>query len=57
MIAGTIIWRRFWSGASKKRAYSSSGAQRHHTDGNTITSVPSQNPGTASMRIENERVT
>ena len=36
------------------------GTQMHtnyQIDGNTITSVPIQNPGTASIRMENERVT
>ena len=56
-IAGTIMCERFPSGSSKNGVYSSSGAQRHHTDGNTITSVPNQKPGTASMTRENERAT
>ena len=56
-MAGTIMCAKFFNGSSKNGVYSSAGAQRHQTEGNTITSVPSQNPGTASITSEKERAT
>ena len=35
--------------------YCNGGAQRHQTEGNTITSVPSQKLGIASINSEKER--
>ena len=55
MIAGTIIWLRFCSGSSRNGTYFTSGDQPHQIDGNTITMVPIQKLGTASIRMENER--
>ena len=56
MIAGRIICDRFCSGSSVKATNLTCGDQPHQIDGNTITMVPIQKLGTASIRIENERV-
>ena len=56
-IAGTIIWLKLATGSLKEGVYSRGGDQRHHTLGNTITSVPNQKLGTASIRGENDRAT
>jgi hypothetical protein len=55
MIAGMIIWLRFCSGLAPKETNFTSGDQPHQIDGNTMTMVPSQKLGTASIRIEKER--
>ena len=54
-IAGTIRCVRFAIGSTRNGVYSSSGAQRHQTEGNTMTRVPSQKPGIASITRENDR--
>ena len=40
---GTISWCRFLSGDSVNGTYSTDGDQPHQIDGNTTTSVPTQN--------------
>ena len=44
-------------GPAGKARTSRSGDQPHQIDGNTITMVPIQKLGTASIRMENERPT
>ena len=57
MIAGRIIWLRLCSGSCLKGMNFTSGDQPHQIEGNTITMVPIQKLGTASIRMENERPT
>ena len=54
--AGSANCFRFCSGLSVKATKFTCGDQPHQIDGNTITIVPIQKLGTASIRIENERV-
>ena len=55
MKAGISICLRFCSGFSVNGTYFTSGDQPHQIDGSTITIVPVQNAGTASIRNESER--
>ena len=57
MTAGRIIWLRLCSGSWRKGTNFTSGDQPHQIDGNTITMVPIQKLGTASIRMEKERPT
>ncbi len=56
MRAGNIICFRFCTGSSVKATNLTCGDQPHQIDGKTMTMVPIQKLGTASIRIENERV-
>ena len=56
MIAGMIICLRFCQRVvAEAHVVRPRGDQPHQIDGKTITMVPSQKLGTASIRIENER--
>ena len=55
--AGIRIWPIWRSGSSVNGVSLTSGDQPHQIDGNTITSVPTQKPGSASARMAKERVT
>lgn len=53
--AGIVIWARFLSASWVKGMYFTSGDQPHQINGNTITSVPTQKPGSTSARMAKER--
>ena len=57
MSAGKIICLRFCTGSTVKATKFTCGDQPHQIDGNTITNVPTQKPGSASARMAKERVT